>query len=174
MKSRRNKIIVAMIALLLVAAIVPFNLLLANRIPKQADAALENGTGFKLLSLTPTQFFAGMPTEGPEPPLFYGYPILGETEITSPAIRKELLSSLRKAVSRASSFQPLPRCFNPRHGIRVTNNGTHFDFLICFECLRMHIFSGAETNYVSLAGDQSAFDNALSQAHVPLPPPPKH
>src|ERR1044071_6454929 len=116
MMSRRTKIIVliASIALLLVAAIVPFNLLLANRIPKQADAALENGAAFKLLSLTPTQFFAGMPTEGPEPPLFYGYPILGETEITSPAVRKELLSSLRKAVADGPSI--VARCFNPRHG----------------------------------------------------------
>jgi hypothetical protein len=172
MKSRRNKTIVVIIVLLLLAAIVPFNIVFANRIPKEANAALENGTTFKLLSLRPEMFVSGTPNEGSERPLFYGYAILGETEITSTTARKELLGSLRKAVSHGPSTAA--RCFNPRHAIRVTNNGTQFDFLICFECRRMRVISSGETNYVSLKGDQTTFDNALSQAHIPLPPPPRH
>ena len=62
------------------------------------------------------------------------------------------------------------RCFNPRHGIRVTSGGVTTDLLICFECKEAVVFRDGQrvADWTTGRSPQADFDEALRQAGVPL------
>jgi len=64
--------------------------------------------------------------------VFHGFPILGEVEIKNATDRTALIDSLVKGVE--ASVGTVAYCFDPRHGLRVMTNSTHYDLSICFEC----------------------------------------
>ena len=60
-------------------------------------------------------------------------------------------------------------CFNPRHGIRVIEKGVTTDFVICFECLQVQVYSGSSTSgFLTMSSPQPEFDKVLKAAGVPL------
>ena len=67
---------------------------------------------------------------------FHGWRVIGKTEVVDPQKRKAIIDGLQAAVRKPDG--DMPRCFEPRHAIRVKQYGLTVDYLICFECSRVH------------------------------------
>ena len=133
-----------------------------NKIPDQARAILEKARQFDLLSIGHDP--------SPKKPAedFHGWPVLGKTTIKDPNTRKQLVAALEKGVEENKG--DVMKCFNPRHGIRVTHGGMTADFVICFECFQAEVFVAGEKERRFLITDSPApvFNQTLQQANVPL------
>ncbi len=146
-------------ALLGIAAFVGFYYLLS--MPSAVAGALRQADSFDLLSLDPEH--------NRQDADFHGYKVLGRTLITDPATRQLLINNLQ-AAARGIIFPN--KCFNPRHGIRVTANGRTYDLVICFECLQIYVYEGEilQTTFNVKAFPQPVFDQVLRDAGLPLAP----
>jgi hypothetical protein len=62
------------------------------------------------------------------------------------------------------------KCFNPRHGIRVTQDGITADLLICFECFQIMVYVSGEKEQRVLVTDSPVpvFNQMLQESNVPL------
>jgi len=62
------------------------------------------------------------------------------------------------------------KCFNPRHGIRVTHDGVTADFVICFECFRavVYVAGEKEQRFLITNSPASVFNQTLQHTNVPL------
>jgi len=117
---------------------------------------------------------------GPLPPgtalpfageMFHGHPVLGRVEVVSPEAKKEIVDALDKGV-RAAGGGMFPKCFDPRHGIRVTRLVGDVDYLICFECsqVRKFLFLGFYGTLSTSNSAQKTLNVHLRRAGVPLDP----
>ena len=133
-----------------------------NKIPDQARAILENASQFELLSIgndpSPKN-----PTEE-----FHRWPVIGKTTIKDPDTRKRLVAALEKGVEENKG--DIMKCFNPRHGVRVTHDGMTADFVICFECFQVMVYVAGGKGQRFLITDSPApvFNQTLQHAKVPL------
>jgi hypothetical protein len=135
-----------------------------NKIPDDLRALLEKADQFELLSLSPEE-----PKEKPKDG-FHGWRVLGQTTVKDAETRNKLLAALEKGV--AENKGEVARCFNPRHGIRVTHDGKTADLVICFECLQVKAFAGDRGHdFLVTRSPQPTFDAVLKEAKVPLPEP---
>lgn len=131
-------------------------------------AALEAAEQYELLSLDPTELSTAPPDH------FHGWRILGRTSIADPATRKKLNDALRSGV--IASDGAVARCFDPRHGLRLTQGGRTTDLVICFHCEQAHVFidgKRSERVLTTTASPQSTFDGELQAAGIPLAEEPK-
>jgi hypothetical protein len=110
------------------------------------------------------------PTPGEEPKpeeKFYSYYILGKTEITDIAKRRELADALKAAVTKSDGTKA--ECFWPHHAIRAVKGGKTIDYVICFKCLQMATHDGDSSSMKTITADpQSLFNKHLKDAGVPL------
>lgn len=67
-------------------------------------------------------------------------PILGRVKIEDEATRKEIMNLIQTGLNRTVTFRP--KCFFPRHVVRVKNKGISADFVICLECYLTRIQDG--------------------------------
>jgi hypothetical protein len=135
-----------------------------NKIPDDLRAMLEKADQFELLSLNPDET-KEKPKDG-----FHGWQVLGKTTVKDAEARKKLFAALEKGV--AENKGEVARCFNPRHGIRVTHDGKTADLVICFECLQVKAFAGDRRHdFLVTPSPQPTFDAVLKEAKVPLPEP---
>lgn len=106
-----------------------------NRLPAQAEAALRTARSMELLALDPTPLARGAAV--PEGGTFHDYPILGRATLADAVQAKALgelvLRGIRESDGTAAA------CFNPRHGIRVSQDGRTLDLVICYECLSLSV-----------------------------------
>ena len=80
-----------------------------------------------------------------------------------------LVAALKKGVEENDGT--VANCFNPRHGIRATHEGNTVELVICFECLSMQAYLGAErSGALTTASPERTFDDVLRAAKVPLAP----
>jgi hypothetical protein len=79
---------------------------------------------------------------------FRGYPILAQAEILDPNLRSELKSTLVKGMNQNAVAA---KCFNPRHGLRVTSGLRTVDLVICFECSSLEVHSTKRVSVVSVS-----------------------
>ena len=101
--------------------------------------------------------------------LFHNFPVLGKTEITDVAKRKELMAAFKQGISRSDGSTA--KCFWPRHGIRTKKDGKIVDYVICFECLQYVIHSDSQKPAKPIARDpQTLFNKYLEEAGIPLAP----
>src|SRR5262245_7528231 len=133
-----------------------------NKIPDQARAILEKATQFELLSI------GHYPSPENRTEDFQGWPVIGKITIKDLNARKRLVAALEKGVEENKG--ETMKCFNPRHGIRVTHEGMTADFLICFECFQVMVYVTGEKEQRVLITDSPApvFNQTLQQAKVPL------
>ena len=102
------------------------------------------------------------------PKLFHDYTVLGEADITSPDVRRVVAQTVQHALSSWDGAYMM--CFEPRHGIRVTNGTQSYDLLICFECQYIYSYSGEQgLGVTGLTGSQAPLDDILRAANIPLP-----
>ncbi len=78
---------------------------------------------------------------------FHGYAILKQHTVT---VSPELLSVLTELESAAQHWKgSSARCFIPRHALRVIEQGTSYDLLICYECKSAEIYQdGSHTGTI--------------------------
>jgi hypothetical protein len=69
---------------------------------------------------------------------FHGYEIIAQAEINEKTVRSEIVDVLKKGTS---GDYAVAQCFNPGYGLRMTQGNTTYDFLICFWCGHLHIFT---------------------------------
>lgn len=134
-----------------------------NRLPADVLAVLEKAEELELWSLDPG---TGQPEAADG---FHGWKTLGKTTVKKAEIRKSLVASLQKGI--AENEGRVAECFIPRHGLRAIASGKTVDLVICFECLRIEAIVGDKHHFLRTMGSpQAAFDQALRDAQVPLPP----
>ena len=159
------KLTCRMLVSLLVALVIGLSAQVAgqeNKIPDQARAILENASQVVLLSIghdpSPKN-----PTEE-----FHRWPVIGKTTIKDQDTRKRLVAALERGVEENKG--DVMKCFNPRHGIRVTHEGMSADFVICFECFQVMVYVAGGKGQRFLITDSPApiFNQALQHAKVPL------
>jgi len=133
-----------------------------DKIPRDAARALEEAEQYELYSILPRQ----EPAESR--PEFHYYPVLGKTSITDRAARERLTETLKTG---SKSGDP-KACFEPRHGIRVRKGERVTDFVICFECNQVQIWTNDQRSggFVIGSSPQPVFDEILKAASIPLAP----
>src|ERR1700753_2252877 len=105
-------------------------------LPPDLKHFLESADEFTLYSLNQG------PEEHPGTNTFRWYKILGQIEIGKNAERTNLVTALSDGIAEGA----IPAdCFDPRHGIRAVKNGIAVDFLICFECHPIYVYSNKGT-----------------------------
>jgi hypothetical protein len=122
--------------------------------------ALAGAEWYELLSLHPQHSETG----------FYNHEVLGRTAVTDAATRQKLNGALQSGVREGDGT--IMTCFKPRHGIRVARAGVSTGFVICFECRQVQVWRRGEkiAFFRTSASPETAFDEALRQANVPLTP----
>ncbi|HEU5219697.1 MAG TPA: hypothetical protein VFU23_13640, partial [Gemmatimonadales bacterium] len=108
-----------------------------NALPEKARTVLEKAEALDVYSLDPDterDLTEERPKKG-----FRGWKILGKTTVKDAEGRKALLSALNKAVADAPPRSK--KCFEPRHGVRATAGGKTVDFVICFACAEVQVWS---------------------------------
>lgn len=106
-----------------------------NQLPPEALRALRGARSLELFALDPTPLMQG--AVPPEKGVFHEYPILGRA-VLSDAVQAKALGELVLRGIRESDGTAAA-CFNPRHGIRVSQDGRTLDFVICYECLSLSV-----------------------------------
>ncbi len=98
---------------------------------------------------------------------FHGYPILGRMTVEGDD-RKALLKALARGREDAPDVGA--RCFSPRHGLGITEDGGRLEYLICFQCFWMHTFQGSRrTATATIAkSPRDTFNRILREAGIPL------
>jgi hypothetical protein len=98
------------------------------------------------------------------------FKVLGKVAISDPQLRAKLNAALQRGVRQSDGLRA--KCFNPRHGIRVTRNGVATDFVICFECKQVEVWRGGQrlADFTVTNSPQATFDEVLTAAGVPLAP----
>lgn len=140
-----------------IAAVVYF----LPRMPSTASQALNSADRFEVFSLDPS------PVDERTPQSFRGYRILGSTVISDSATQTRLSDSLRNSVDIAWS---VPRCFSPRHAVRVTHGAKVTDFLICFECFQVEVWEDRTriASWITSTSPQRVFDDIFQGAGIPM------
>ena len=130
--------------------------------PEVAWRALRAPQHMTLYSIDPDRRF-GQPIA---PGSFHEFRVLGEAVITDQPAQRAVVRAIEDAVCRSGSQKA---CFDPRHGVRVTTGADTFDFLICFECSKIHVYSGdqfvAET---TISDSPQALNALLREAKLPI------
>lgn len=111
------------------------------------------------------------PLEEPpaDSPKFHRWPILGEADIAHADLRNELMDALAKGISESDGG--MAKCFNPRHGLRIVENGQTTEYLICFECLQVQIYRGGEMDHeLTSESPKDTFNRAVRNANMTLAP----
>jgi hypothetical protein len=101
---------------------------------------------------------------------FHSYLVLGKIGVNDATKRQELISALKHGISNKP--EQGARCFVPRHGLRIVETAKTIDYVICFECLRVHEYQPDQEMRRDLISDkvQPVFDKPLKEAGVPLAP----
>jgi len=139
----------------------------ADEIPKEALKVLNGAKQFELYSLDPNE--DERVKDG-----FHEWKILGKLIVTEADVRKKLGEALTDGIKNAPERGR--KCFNPRHGIRVVADSKTFDFVICYECRWVQIYSGNKhiKTCLTASEQQGVLDKVLKDAKVPLPKPARH
>jgi hypothetical protein len=133
-----------------------------NKIPKELRTLLEKAESVQLVSLDPTR------EDMPPKDAFHGWKVLGSTFVKG-TNKERLVRAFKQGVE--DSDGAAAGCFNPRHGIRVTDKDRVVDFVICFECLQVSLFDKGhkEKGFLTTGSPQPVFDKILKEAKAPLP-----
>lgn len=123
-------------AVALLLALAPVRAEDRNAFPKEVRTVLEKATALELYSLDPTR--------EAKKDAFHRWKILGSTTVKQGEARNQLVAALVKGVEENQELSA--NCFQPRHGLRATYEGTTVDLVICFQChqIEVHIGKGKD------------------------------
>jgi len=98
------------------------------------------------------------------------YRLLGKAAVTDPVTRRSIVDRISESTG-SNGEAKATWCFDPRHVVRTKVGGERFDFVICFECLSMHVHSdaGDEYDYYFLGRNAKPdLDEVLRKAGFPI------
>jgi len=100
---------------------------------------------------------------------FHGYRIIGQVSVADPVQRRQVATVVRHA---ARTYHGDTKCvFSPRHAVRLSSGPKTYDFLICFECSQMEVYSGDQLiGQLSIGGSPEALNRILHAAHIRIAP----
>jgi hypothetical protein len=129
-------------------------------------AAIRDAESFEIYSLQPG--VRQGETLDSYPDVFRGWPQLGKAEISNESAKKPVLMGMQRALYKPSEPST---CFNPRHGLRVIQNGKAIECVICFQCCQMQVYrEGQEDHeFLVIGRGQEEFDQVLRLAGATLP-----
>ncbi len=62
-------------------------------------------------------------------------------------------------------------CFDPRHAIRIEQDGHSRDYIICFHCSGVHVHENDKVSYSTTGpGPKKLLNKILTNAGIPLAP----
>jgi hypothetical protein len=125
---------------------------MAKAFPLTSHQVFTEGKSLTLYALDPKEKIPGAED-------FRGFSVRGKTEIRDRGFQNFLKNSFIKSLSDEASA----KCFNPRHGLRISDGKRTTDVLICFECRNFEVYF--EGNKSVGAIDKSAeviFDKTLA------------
>jgi hypothetical protein len=155
--------IVTIIAVILTIAFFCFRFYRLHSVPSAALACLRAPQQMTLYSIQP--HFANADT--PSTNLFHGNPILGEVAIAARADQRTVATDLERGITFWVGDRMA--CFEPRHGVRVTDGDVTYDFLICFECMTVVVYSDDEPiGSIGITRSPNTLNELLSRSDVPL------
>ncbi len=134
-----------------------------NKLPDAVLKALEKPGELEVYSLD------GEAKEGGD---WHKWRVLGKTTVKADDAKKAA-AALKKGVEEGESGA---RCFIPRHGIRVVHDKKTYDFVICFECRWVYVFTDANDKphlFMISESPQKPLNAILTAAKVPLAKPEK-
>jgi hypothetical protein len=96
---------------------------------------------------------------------FHDYRIIGQVLVADPVQRRRVAAVVRHA---AQTYTGDTKCiFRPRHAVRLSSGSKTYDFLICFECSQMEVYSGEQfITKLSIGGSPEALNRILHAAHI--------
>ncbi len=132
---------------------------LYSNIPKTAFQALEQSKTFHFLTLIP-----GGPIRTTNNNIFlHSHKILGWAVIKDKSIRMAILNNLYRNIE--SHDDKVADCFIPRHGIRVDVGGITWDWVICFECQKIRIYTSNCNEYYIYVKNNGQFFNQIARMY---------
>lgn len=125
-------------------------------------SVLEQSDEFTLLSLNPYEMGPNAHIGGQK---FHNHRILGQTKITNPRLKAQLVDTLFRGMSENSGRGA---CFKPRQGIRARRGWRTVEVVICFECGHVYFSDWrGRSNSVGISDSPRAlFDATLRAARV--------
>lgn len=131
-----------------------------NELPAEVALVLHSPDKGTLYSLEPWEKAA--PTER----TLHGFKVIGQMELDR-RHAKAVAADFKTAIARREG--PRALCFNPRHALSVTSGGATYDFLLCYECGQLEVFSGDRLIAdLSALGTAKTLNAILSANNVPL------
>lgn len=132
-------------------------------------SALASATKVVMYSLEPGEAGARDPDGACVGLCYYGWPVLGQVEISR---RARLIGQVTSWLKNPDPNEKA-LCFDPRHGLRVITTEAAFDFVVCFECEGVEIYVDSKPVEVSPHPNniQRDWDRLLKKAGVLLAEP---
>lgn len=132
---------------------------------EETRALLERSEKFVLLSIEPNPSARDRETNHQK--RFHNYPILGQTEISEPKGRSELLTALYGGIKKDDGRRYA--CFAPRHGIIAIAATNRVELVICFECRLVEEYLNSKRSECLMSDSpRETFNRILTEAGVPL------
>ena len=106
----------------------------------------------------------------PKGETFHDVAVLGKTDVASEADRHAILKAIKKGIAQSDGKEN--KCFWPRHGVRLVQNGKWIDYVICFECLQLDEYIDNQHGHKPTTGEAAeVLDQHLERAGVPQESP---
>jgi hypothetical protein len=101
---------------------------------------------------------------------FRGYKILGKTKIGDPTLRPEIVKAIHDGIGESDGAVALSFC--PRYGVRTVTDGVPVDYMICYECSQVYVFTrGIGPRIEPTTGKyQAVLADCLTSAGIELAP----
>ncbi|MEK7482968.1 MAG: hypothetical protein AABZ60_01410 [Planctomycetota bacterium] len=143
-----------------------------NKILNNAEIwHLEGCDEFFLYALNPTPASFTEEDTGkkiPEDQVFHDYPILGKLQLQGED-KETVLNQFYSSIG-SSPFGAL--CFEPRHGIHALYGNLYIDLVICFECIRVEIYTNlGSSQHFNIFGNSEviqSWNKLLTDAKIPI------
>ena len=119
---------------------------LQKAFPDTSSTIFEKGQQMSLFWIDPPVSSQGTKT-------FHGCHVRRERIITDPKLKVELRAAINAAI--ANNTGNAAKCFNPHHGLRVSQGNQSVDLVICFGCSRLVVYSGQKSSSSTITPSQS-------------------
>jgi hypothetical protein len=131
-----------------------------NRLPAEAQAALQDPESVELYALEPWK---------DSDPRLQGYHVLGKAELDG-GQRALAIAEFEASVARWQDGGAIAACFDPHHALRIAHGGHHYDFLLCYQCQGMRVYrDGVRIGGAFAAGSAAPLNALLVARGLPLP-----
>lgn len=122
-------------------------------LPSAALEVAESATTFEVMAVDP----GTLPAAGED---FHGHRVVWRTLVTDPAVQERIIDVVNGGIS---PFATQAKCFNPRHGVRVSQGKRTVDIVICYECGSVQVHDGESVTQIATTNVQPDLDEVFDK-----------